>query len=204
VPSPEKLASVVETSLKQTDRLANLVEDLLDVSRIQAGKLEFNFEEMDLAHLIQEVEDQQCEQLEGTKCPIHVHITDDLKPHWDRSRIEQVVANLVSNSLKYAPDSPIRIEAFLQENNITLSVQDSGPGISKENQLRIFERFERATTSRNISGLGLGLYIVNQIVKGHQGSIRVESEQGLGTKFIIEMPVFPFRIRMESNGNSIG
>jgi len=75
--------------------------------------------------------------------------------------------------------------------NATLTVQDHGPGIPKEKQSRIFERFERNTASRNISGLGLGLFIVRQIIEGHQGTIRVESKEGHGTKFVIELPLYP-------------
>jgi len=111
--------------------------------------------------------------------------------YWDRSRIEQVVVNLLSNALKYAPGKPVRIGAEMGKNRVVLKVQYHGPGIAQENQCKIFDRFERAPSTRNIGGRGLGLYIVKQIVLGHAGDIRVESEEGAGTTFIVTLPICP-------------
>ena len=187
---PEKLASVVDLSLRQTQRLTDLVEDLLDVSRIQAGRLSFNFQQVDVVELLEEVLDRFDDQLEEANCPISLEITADLKAVWDRSRVEQIFVNLISNALKYAPSHPIRVSAFANGDRAIISVQDFGAGIPAERQQKIFERFERAS-SRNISGLGLGLYIVKQIVEGHKGHIRVESQTGFGTKFIVDLPLRP-------------
>ena len=100
---------------------------------------------------------------------------------------------MISNAIKYAPGHPIQIRVSLEGESVILIVRDFGPGIPKERQSKIFELFERANVSRNVSGLGLGLYIVKQIVIGHHGNIRVESDEEKGTKFIIELPLLPRR-----------
>lgn len=185
----QKIFSYVGSSLKQTDRLVELVEDLLDVSKIQAGKLQFNFEEMSLANAVDEVLEQFRDQLSIARCEVTVDVARYIQPVWDRSRIEQVIANLLSNAIKYAPMSRIHITATEKENQIFFSFKDNGPGISREKQASLFDKFERATSSRNIGGLGLGLYIVKNIIDGHHGTIRLESEPGHGTEFIIVLPV---------------
>ncbi len=190
-PTLEKLESIVESALKQTHRITELIEDLLDVSRIQAGKLLFHFQEVEIAHLIQEVIDRYGDQARSAHCALELMAPVRLKAHWDRSRIEQVIVNLISNAIKYAPGKPIHIEVRDLDGRALLIVRDQGPGIDDELQKRVFERFERASSARNISGLGLGLYIVKQIVEGHEGSIRIESRMGQGTAFIVELPLFP-------------
>jgi PAS domain S-box-containing protein len=187
--SHDKLTSVIETSMKQTNRLTELVEDLLDVSRIRAGKLVFNFVEMNVREVIQEVIDRFSDQLEEAGCFVSLNVDPLLIAVWDRSRMEQVMVNLISNAVKYAPGKKIDINVSTTGNAVTIIVQDAGSGIPEELHERIFERFERATASRSISGLGLGLFIVRQIVLGHNGTISLESGSGKATKFIIELPL---------------
>jgi signal transduction histidine kinase len=103
--------------------------------------------------------------------------------------MEQVIVNLLSNAFKYAPGRSIDIRVVSEHERVIISVKDAGPGIATDRQARIFERCERATSSRKISGLGLGLFIVREIVKGHQGEIHVESEPGLGATFVIDLPL---------------
>ncbi len=190
-PSPEKLVSMVEGFARQLDRLTRLIEDLLDVTRIRAGKLSFKFEEFSVEELLAEVTDRFSEQLKVARCGLEVEVAPGLRVAWDRFRIEQVLVNLISNAIKYAPGEPIRISIGAEGDQARLVVRDSGPGIRQERQAKIFERFERATSARNISGLGLGLFIAREIVKGHQGSIRVESTEGQGAAFIVELPLRP-------------
>lgn len=186
--SGEKLFKMLDASSKQINRLTHLVEDLLDVVKIRAGKLSFNVEEVNLSDLVKEIADQHCDPLAAAKCPLKLKIEPNIKGHWDYSRIEQILVNLLSNAIKYAPGNPIKIEVSRIDHTAKLVVQDSGPGIPKEQQPKIFNRFERALASQNISGLGLGLFIVKQIVEAHHGTIHLESEVGTGSSFIVELP----------------
>ena len=191
-PSPQKLSQVLDISSKQVERLSTLVEDLLDVSRIQAGRLEYFFQKINLREIVDEVLEQFELQLNSSQCHLVVEVDPTINGFWDRSRIEQVLVNLISNAVKYAPGENIFVRATLEENRmVTLSVEDSGPGIPVEKQNFLFERFVRVTDSRHITGLGLGLFIVKKIIEGHQGSVYVDSVLKKGTKFVVHLPVRP-------------
>jgi len=188
-PETQRFGKMVKSALRQTDRLTSLVEDLLDVSRIQAGKLLFTLEEVDAAPMIADVLEQFREQAKVAGCTLSMDVLPDLVGKWDRARIEQVFVNLLSNAIKYAPGEPIEIHGTSDGNLATFTVQDHGPGIPPDRQGRIFERFERASPSRNISGLGLGLYIARQIVLGHLGEIHLESRPSQGARFVVQLPL---------------
>ena len=188
-PSPEKLAKVLDISTIQVNRLTSLVEDLLDVTRINEGKLSFNYEETDLSRLVKDIVEELAETMRATKCTLRVHAPAPVVVSCDRARIEQVIINLLSNAMKYGAGQPIEISSSLGSKSATLTVKDFGMGIPKDKQEKIFGRFERAVDSRNISGLGLGLYISREIIEAHRGSIRVESEPGKGSTFTIEIPI---------------
>ena len=126
----------------------------------------------------------------SSQCKIDLSIEPQVIGRWDRGRIDQVLVNLISNALKYASGKPIHIELkHLKCGTAQILVRDEGNGIPKEHQARIFEKFERAITSRNISGLGLGLFITRQIVEGHRGTISVQSEVGQGASFAVILPL---------------
>lgn len=186
-----KLKKAIEASTIQVDRLTALIEDLLDVSRIQSGKIGFTFEPFSVSEVVHEIIERFAEQLEAAMCPVELQIDPNLVGEWDRSRFEQVIVNLVSNCIKYAAGKPLKILAETRNGRARITIEDQGPGIPEDKQAKIFERFERATSSRNISGLGLGLFIVRRIVEGHSGTIRVESSEGKGTAFIIDLPIRP-------------
>lgn len=185
----DKYAKGLTSSLRQVNSLARLVDELLDVSRIQTGRLSLAFEEVNVSQLVSDIVERYEDQLREGKCPLEVDVSSGIVARWDRFRMEQVLVNLIGNIVKYAPGSHARISAEQRGEEVIINVQDSGPGIPKGDQERIFSRFERAASSQNISGLGLGLYVVKRIIGLHKGSIRVESAPGQGTKFIIEMPV---------------
>ena len=109
--------------------------------------------------------------------------------YWDRGRIEQVMTNLLTNAIKYGKGSPIEVAVASRGNAAVLAVSDQGIGISRTDQARIFERFERAVSSKNFGGLGLGLWIASQLVEAHSGTIRVTSELGKGATFEVALPV---------------
>jgi PAS domain S-box-containing protein len=197
--SPEKTAKSLDTAMRQINRLTRLVEDLLDVARAQARKLSFHLEPTDLRQLVEEVIDRLHDQFDAAKSRLKI----DLEPvtgNFDRFRLDQVLVNLFTNAIKYAPGEEIRISLKRERNSAVLVVEDSGPGISEEGQGRLFERFERGQNSQHISGLGLGLFISRQIIEGHHGVIRLESEPGEGARFIIELPLNLLSVNAEGRG----
>lgn len=187
-PEWESIASGINSSLKQINRLTELVEALLDVSTIQSGKINFSFQKVDVKTLMEEVVERFTDTAELSQSMIELKVPESLLMFWDRSRIDQVMVNLISNAIKYAP-GPIKVEVKRISDYIQIAVRDEGPGLRPELQARIFDRFERLGVSRNISGLGLGLFIVKQIIEGHQGTITVNSKEGKGTEFIIQLPI---------------
>jgi signal transduction histidine kinase len=114
-----------------------------------------------------------------------------VRGYWDRLRVSQVVTNLVSNAIKYGAGKPILLTFGARGDRAWIQVRDQGIGIDPTDQPQIFERFERAVSSRNYGGLGLGLYIVKRIVEAHGGTIRVESAPGAGSAFWVEIPQRP-------------
>jgi PAS domain S-box-containing protein len=170
------------------DRLNNLIEQLLDTTRIQAGKLQLNLTQFDLDELINET-------VEGVQHTVTHKIVKQggitRLITADKPRMEQVLTNLLTNAVKYSPKADkVIITVGEQENAAIISVQDFGVGIPKEKQQRIFERFYRAEEhSTQFHGLGIGLYITSEIVKEHGGVLKVESEEGKGSTFSLALPV---------------
>jgi signal transduction histidine kinase/PAS domain-containing protein len=187
----ERVRKMVVTSERQVTRLTTLVEDLLDVSRISSGRLKLNFEDTDLSILVQEVVERYQPQLLAVGCRTEVRCPPSLPAKVDRLRVEQVLINFLTNAMRYAPDQLVEVELSSVGPDAVLSVQDHGMGISAEDQQRIFGRFERILSTTNYGGLGLGLYIAQQIVQAHQGTIQVESELGKGARFQVKLPLYP-------------
>jgi K+-sensing histidine kinase KdpD len=185
----ENIRKMVSVADKQVNRLTSLVDDLLDVSRISSGKMTLNLEDVDLNHLIKEVVERYNPQIQNAKSELTLHLMDSLVTQVDKLRIEQVLINLITNALKYAQGSPLSISLSEMGGNALISVADKGPGISPDDQTRIFGRFERVTSATSQTGLGLGLYIVNQIVSAHGGTIKVDSVTNEGSTFIISIPI---------------
>lgn len=188
-PSPDRLMEIFDLSERQVNRLAALIDDLLDVSRIDAGRLSYDFERDDLSDIVKEVTLRLGDQLEAAACPLQLELEKGTMVLCDRFRLEQVAVNLVTNALKYGAGKPIRIRVKKQDGRALLEVKDEGIGIDPAHQQRIFDRFERAISHNNISGLGLGLFISKQIVIAHEGEIRVKSRLGTGSEFSVELPL---------------
>lgn len=193
--SEEGLSDEVEETVQslesQSDKLNRLISDLLDITKIQAGKFQLELEKFDLLSFLQEFVDQYQSQAKATKTELVLNVPSHLEAQWDRQKMEQVFSNLIENALKYAPGGALEISAELTDGEFSIKVRDEGAGISKEKQATIFEKFQRATSARKISGLGLGLFITKQIIELHQGSIVVESEIGKGAEFIIKIAQSP-------------
>jgi PAS domain S-box-containing protein len=176
---------------RQARRLARLTDELLDISRIRLGRLELDLQDVDLGELVRETIARFREESIARGSELRLSVEGSAIGRWDRSRIEQVVSNLISNALKYGEGKPIEVRVRPEGGLATLTVSDRGIGIPENQQARIFQRFERAVSSRNYSGLGLGLYIVRQIVNAHGGDIRVQSQPGAGSTFSVELPLRP-------------
>jgi PAS domain S-box-containing protein len=173
--------------LKQVETLSVLMDELLDISRIQSGKLNFTFKKTNLSKLVFNLCHIFEEAFKKENTELICEFQQDIDGIWDSFRIEQVITNLIANALKYAPGKPVKIYVQGNEDNAQLYVQDSGPGIPKEKQKKIFDRFERVG-SPSVSGLGLGLYISHQIVEAHGGTIDLKSDLGKGSTFIVTLP----------------
>nr|WP_244422371.1 PAS domain S-box protein [Ktedonobacter racemifer] len=175
----------------QLNAITRLVDELLDLSRIQAGKLEYAHEMVDLDAMLKEVMDV-LQHIQTTHTIVVQHAAPPVFVVGDRDRLAQVFLNVLSNAIKYAPDAPqIEVTLTTSAEAVTISIRDQGIGIPRELQGRIFERFYRAVPlqQRAFPGLGMGLYIVSEIVKHHGGTIRVESERGKGSTFHITFPL---------------
>lgn len=171
------------------DRLSRLVEDMLDISRIENRKLSFHFEKIDLSELVSETLKRFRLELADAGIEVITDLEAGLLAKVDRFRFEQVLTNLITNAIRYAPRKPVEVTLSHANKRAVLSFRDSGPGIDKKDQEKIFKRFERLISANEVSGMGLGLFICKQIILGHRGSIRVESELGQGARFIIELPL---------------
>ena len=184
----DKFSKGIETSVKQVDRLINLIQILLDVTRIQSGKFTFNFFKFNVQEIVTEVCERHKEVIANSRCNVTVQNDLDFDVIWDKMRIDQVLTNLLTNAVKYSPGE---IEIIIRKENkmVALIVRDHGMGIPEEKLNMIFDRFERATTNNNVSGLGLGLFIVKQIVDGHHGHVYASSEEGEGTTFKVLLPI---------------
>ena len=190
-PPLDGVARALDASERQVARLTRLVEDLLDVSRIRGGKLTFAFARVNVSEVVREVVDRFREQLTKVGSSVTTEIEDGIVGSLDQIRIEQIIDNLLVNVVKYAPGQPVRVSLGRTGGVATLVVHDRGPGIAEDKQQTIFERFERGDASNSAGGLGLGLFIVKELVDGQGGSIRVQSHVGEGARFIVELPLQP-------------
>ncbi len=182
--SKEKVDRLVEEVDRQTIRLARLVNDMLDISRIRSGKLVMVKEQFSMTLLLNECLEKHSDMF--TVGQIKTELDEDVWFFGDRSRIEQVIYNILNNASKYGNGRPIEIKLQRRKNKLILIVCDQGRGIRPEDQKRIFHRFQRAVAASEISGLGLGLYIAKEVVESHDGKISVKSELNQGATFKVE------------------
>lgn len=180
---------MLDSDDRQLGRLVRLIDDILDVSRIRTGRLSVRPQRVDLKVLAEDVVQRLRHQLALAGCEIGVN-GESVVGYWDGFRIEQVLINLLTNAMRYGKEAPIDIDVECSGERARLTVRDRGPGIGIEDQQRIFHQFERAGGDRKRGGgLGLGLYICEQIVRAHDGEIGVVSEPGAGTTFFVELPL---------------
>jgi PAS domain S-box-containing protein len=183
-----KLVSKVNRAVHSTERIAKLIDRLLDVSRITTGRLELHVEEVNLAEVVRDAVERVRDAAKKVGSRIHVQAPSAVEGAWDRLRVDQVLANLLENALRYGQGKPIAVELEAEGEVIRFSVRDQGIGMAPEDVERVFGRFERAVQARHYGGLGLGLYITRQVVEAHGGRICVVSEPRAGSTFTIELP----------------
>jgi signal transduction histidine kinase len=167
------------------DRLARLAEFLLDVSRLSTSEFRLKPTAFNLEELVREVASRPTESAETH--PITITAAGDTSGEWDRARLEQLISNLLENTRRYAP-GPVEISVRGADGQVTLEVQDHGPGIDQAYLPRIFERFSRARQQDDNKGFGLGLWIVSQLATHHGGTVVAKSEPGEGACFVVTLP----------------
>jgi PAS domain S-box-containing protein len=187
----EKVKNWANISLRNSERLLRLVNDILDVSRLDSDTMRFDMEKLNTADILNEIAEDMKPAVENKNLEFKIHISDDL-PHilGDRCRLLQVLRNIVGNAIKFTDNGYISIEAKREEDYVLISVEDTGTGISSEELKKIFTKFYQAYTGndRNNEGTGLGLFICREIIEKHDGKIWAESKLRQGSKFLIKLP----------------
>ena len=183
-----KSYNLIDKASRQVNRMERLIGDLLDVSKINAGKMQYDEEDFDFQQVLKDAVDNVQEIF-----PAHKIVIENTVPavlHGDRHRIEQVIVNLLINAVKYSPRADkVLIRAELSEGRLVVTIEDFGIGIDETHIGGLFDRFYRVDGSHNYQGLGLGLFISSEIIKRHGGSISVKSEPGKGSAFTFQLPV---------------
>lgn len=194
----ENVIKRIDATNVQLRRMARLIENMLDVTRMSASDLQLEKQELNPERLIQDVLSLFLDQLEQNRIEYKLTKTtsSDLSIMGDALRLEQVLSNIMTNAIKYGLGRPIEIVLDADESNCRISIRDNGLGIEQKDLSRIFERYERAISASEVSGLGLGLYIGQKIIKAHAGELRVKSEPGKGSEFTIELPVMQKRAEL--------
>ena len=194
ISDPKDSLRFLEIIERHTDRLNRLIDDLMDLSQIESGKIEMNMQSVELPEVINRVVSDFNEIADQKQQRLKVNIPPDLPPVLaDEERIETVLTNLVDNAIKYTPDyGEITVSAFVKNDGVQIEVADTGMGIPPKDLPRIFERFYRVNKgrSRELGGTGLGLSIVKHIVEAHGGTVTVESKVGRGSRFTFTLPFF--------------
>lgn len=187
-PSPTMFPRLIDQSNRSMEKIMNLIDDLLNVTHMSEGQLTLNKASFNVVNML----DQCCSHIRAEdKHQLIVQGDKDLQVNADAHRIEQVIVNFVNNAVKYAPESKnIYLIVEKENNQVKISVKDTGPGIPREKQSFLFDRYFRADyTGKQYSGLGLGLYISSEIVKRHGGEIGVDSEPDKGATFWFKIPL---------------
>ena len=179
---------IIQKANLQAGHLTQLINDLLDVSKIHAGQMDYHFADIELSEMIRDV----VEQVQMTETTHRIIVTENTRAlvHGERQRLEQVLHNFLSNAIKYSPDADkVVVSSYLEGNQVKVCVKDYGIGLSEEVIPFVFDRFFRVReTSRQFSGLGLGLFICSEIIKRHSGHVGAMSST-LGTEFFFQLPI---------------
>ena len=182
-----KLTSKLHMAARQIDRLTVLMNNLLDVTRIMAGRLRLAKRDTDLAEIVRDV-GTRSRELPGGNAPVQIDADGSVRGFWDPVLLETIVSNLVSNAVKFGNGKPVEVTVGSDDHRATLTVRDHGIGIDPGDQERIFGRFERAVPDKHFGGFGVGLWIARHATEAHDGTIHVSSAPGAGSTFVVELP----------------
>lgn len=190
IANKDKSVHLTTSAQKQVSRLISLIENLLDASRISVGKLVLNFEDVDVSELSADILDRLQPQFNESGSVLTSDIQGSISGNFDRLRLEQVIINLLTNAIKYGSGKPIHYTLTSTQSGICVEVKDHGVGIATEDLSKVFERYERIKNTSQASGLGLGLFILKQIVSAHGGEIELNSVLGEGSVFRVKIPSY--------------
>jgi signal transduction histidine kinase len=188
-PGSARLSADLDVTFRHVQRLARLVEQLLDVSSLAAGRPQLVRERLDFAALVGEITEAFEPQAAAAGCELRVHATGPLWGYWDRTRLDQVVANLLSNAFKFGAGKLVEVMVDGAGTRARLRIHDHGHGVAPADRVRIFERFARAVSVRRFGGFGLGLWVARQLVEAHGGTIAETGEAREGATFTVELPM---------------
>ena len=192
-PVPEKMKDPLDRVTESARVMASSIEDYLNISRIEQGSLKYEFALVDIASIAQKVVEEMRPIALAKHLALNFSSKDGaLTVQADFGKIKQVFSNLVDNAIKYTKEGSVSVTAEKAEGKIRVTIADTGIGIAKEDLDKLFAKFTRAKDANkiNTTGTGLGLYVAKQLVEGHKGTIRLESEGlGKGARFVVELPV---------------
>jgi signal transduction histidine kinase len=176
---------------RMANRLKLLIDTFLDVGQIAEGGLRLDPEQVDLGELVMDVVNRTAEELAWARCPWQIEARPGVTGRWDRQQLDLVIANLLSNAFRHGAGAPVQIEVWGTRELAFLRIGDHGPGIPREDQERIFDKFTRLQAPSKVGGFGLGLWIVRHVLEASGGAITVESEPGNGAAFTVALPRDP-------------
>ena len=185
----EKIQFKIDRQRQHLHRITHIVDNILDEARIATGRLILRPEKIDLNFMTAQIIEQIKVIAEEAKTELHYLPKKTIEGDWDSFRLEQVLLNLLMNAIRYGNSNPIHVEIDGDDHHAFLTVRDQGIGIKEEDHNRIFKRFERGIVEDRCTGMGLGLYIVHNIVIAHGGGIRLKSELGKGSEFTVTLPL---------------
>lgn len=188
--SKEEILTLFDSHANRIDKVIASVRTMLDLSSVSSGKMELRCENFKLNDVLNDVASRLLPLVKQAKTELHVDANEDIEVYLDQFKIEQVFTNLITNSIKYGDHKPINVKLSTQNDKAVFEVMDQGIGIAPEDHEKIFQRYERVVPKgTKASGLGLGLHIVKEIINAHGGDIRVESDIGKGSHFIVDLPL---------------
>ncbi|EMG38593.1 signal transduction histidine kinase [Desulfocurvibacter africanus PCS] len=186
----EALREALMDCAEEAEHIRMMLNTLMDISEAETGVMRLNMEEVDMTSLIEKTAELYQYVAEDEGVAIHLATREDLRLRGDPNRLQQVLANLLDNAIKYTPEGGrVEIEGHKEDGRIVVHIKDTGQGIPSEELPRIWERLYRIEKSRSERGLGLGLSVVRAVVRAHHGHVEAASESGKGSTFTISLPI---------------